>query len=220
MREFPCFGLKPFANRIPDDSHLIELKVGGEVGQPICLSDELGRLPRVEQTSDFHCVTTWSYCSLNWSGYRFIDFYEQIVIPQARPEHRASFVVFSGLDGYSASLPLDDLLRPRVILADRLEGKPLPLKHGAPLRLIALAHYGYKNAKHLCAIDFWRDNRKYRPIGYSFMDHPRARVDFEERGRGLPGWVFRYLYRPLVGPTTKAFKIALAKHNASNRGMK
>jgi hypothetical protein len=38
------------------------------------------------------------------------------------------------------------------------------------------------------------------------MSHPRARVADEERGQWLPGWLLRYLYRPLVRPTIARFE--------------
>jgi hypothetical protein len=44
------------------------------------------------------------------------------------------------------------------------------------------------------------------------MDHPRARVALEERGRGLPGWLLRYLYRPLIPGTVTWFARAMAEH--------
>ncbi len=93
-----------------------------------------------------------------------------------------------------------------VLLADTLGSSALPAKHGAPLRLVAPAHYGYKNAKHLKAIEFWRDKSRFRAPAFRFMDHPRARVAFEERGRGVPGWLLRFLYRPLVKPTMRLFE--------------
>lgn len=115
-------------------------------------------------------------------------------------------------DGYAPSLPLADLLADTVLLADSLNGEPLSIEHGAPLRLVAPAHYGYKNAKHVCGVEFWRDDRRYRPAAFRFMDHPRARVALEERGRGVPGWLLRYLYRPLVRPTIRQFRRALDQH--------
>jgi hypothetical protein len=47
------------------------------------------------------------------------------------------------------------------------------------------------------------------------MDHPRARVAFEERGRGLPGWVLR-LYRLIIPLTIVNFRMALRRHRARN----
>jgi DMSO/TMAO reductase YedYZ molybdopterin-dependent catalytic subunit len=118
-------------------------------------------------------------------------------------------VVLRGQDGYRAALPLEDLLADDVLLADALDGSPLAVEHGAPLRLVAPAHYGYKSVKHLSRIEFWRDDRRYRPAGFRFMDHPRARVLQEERGRRVPGWLRRYLYRPLVRPTMARFAAAM-----------
>lgn len=213
LDRFPRFGLSQFAGRFPNETRQVELKITGDVDESVIVSDELRHLPRVNQTSDFHCVTTWSRRSLLWSGVRFSDFYERIVIPRARPQGDALFVVCRCQDGYASSLPLADLLADSVLLADRLNDAPLPIEHGAPLRLVAPAHYGYKNPKHVCAIEFWRDDRRYRPpTPFRFMNHPRARVAFEERGRGVPGWVLRYLYRPLVRPGIWQFQHALERH--------
>jgi DMSO/TMAO reductase YedYZ molybdopterin-dependent catalytic subunit len=100
---------------------------------------------------------------------------------------------------------LEDLLAQDVLLADRLNGEPIPVDHGAPLRLIAPAHYGYKSIKHLARIEFRRPDEGYRVSGFRFMDHPRARVALEERGRLVPGWLLRHLYRPLIPGTVSRF---------------
>jgi DMSO/TMAO reductase YedYZ molybdopterin-dependent catalytic subunit len=212
LDEFPRFGLSQFANRFPTETSQISLKITGDVEESITVSDELRHLPRVNQMSDFHCVTTWSRRSLRWSGFRFSDFYERIVVPRARPRDDATFVILRCQDGYAASLPLTDLIADSVLFADHLDGEPLPIAHGAPLRLVAPAHYGYKSAKHVYGVEFWQDDRHYRSRAFRFMDHPRARVDLEERGRGFPGWFLRYLYRPLVRPDIWLFRRALDRH--------
>ena len=225
--DFPRFGLLPFATRFPSQTERIDLhvsfpdsgtapasaataNVGTDVGNP------LAQLPRVEQTSDFHCVTTWTRRGLRWGGVRFADFYQQIVVPLCQPDPAsgqaatdptaARFVVLRAQDGARTSLPLEDLLSPDVLLADHLDGQPLPMEHGAPLRLIAPAHYGYKSVKHLHRIEFWRSGEHYRPYGLRFMEHPRARVALEERGQWVPGWLLRHLYRPLIGMTVARFE--------------
>jgi len=210
--EFPRFGLTQFADRFPRQTEHVEIQIGGDVRNAVALSTEFGDLPRTTQTSDFHCVTTWTARSLHWGGFRFSDFFEQIVVPVAQPEPNAKFVLFRCQDGYSVSLPLDDLMADGVLLADQLDEQPLTIAHGAPLRLVAPAHYGYKNAKHLKGIEFWRDAREYRPAAFRFMDHPRARVDFEERGRWIPGRLLRLLYRPLVRRTIRLFEQKLNDH--------
>lgn len=212
IEHFPRFGLTPFATRFPTELDAIRVQLGGDVRLAFEISHELASLERVEQHSDFHCVTTWTRRAVHWSGFRFADFYHQIVVPLAGPAPDASFVVLRAQDGARTSLPLADLLATDVLLADRLDGLPLPIEHGAPLRLVAPAHYGYKSVKHLHRIEFWRDDANYRPFGLRFMVHPRARVAFEERGQWVPGWLLRYLYRPLIGPTVKRFRRAMHQY--------
>lgn len=202
IEDFPRFGLLQFQNRFPEKIDRVAFDVGGDVANPLSAEERFPELPRTSQVSDLHCVTTWSKCGLAWSGVRFRDFYERFVVPEVRPEAGARFVVFRGQDGNRASLPLDDLLADDVLLADSLDGAPLSIEHGAPLRLVAPGHYGYKNIKHLCAIEFWRDARHYRYPAPSFLDHPRARVDLEERAVGLPNWLVRPVYR-LIIPSTR-----------------
>jgi DMSO/TMAO reductase YedYZ molybdopterin-dependent catalytic subunit len=207
-KAFPRFGLMPFARRFPYETERIEVVVRGHVAHEVTLTTELGSLNPVDQDSDFHCVTTWTCRGLRWSGVRFAEFYAELVKPLAQPRDDISFVVLRGQDGYHSSLPLDDLLAPDVLLADRLNGAPLGIEHGAPLRLVAPAHYGYKCVKHIRAIEFWGREHPYRPVGFAFMAHPRARVGLEERGR-WPARLLRWLYRPLIAPTVRRFEQAL-----------
>ncbi|MCP5087681.1 MAG: molybdopterin-dependent oxidoreductase [Rhodobacteraceae bacterium] len=151
---------------------------------------------------------------MEWEGIRFKDFFANIVKPTARPRPEASFVVFRCQDGYRCSLSLNDLLADDVMLADRLNGEALSIANGAPLRLIAPAHYGYKSPKHLNRIDFMQSDKNYRPAALRFMEHPRARVDKEERGIGIPGWLLRFVYRRSVDSNRKLFKRALEQHLA------
>lgn len=210
LDEFPRFGLGKFAHRFPATPERIAFEIGGDVEQPLKIERQFADLPRTELRADFHCVTTWSVHDRQWSGVPFTAFYETIVRPQARPMVGAELVVFRGEDGYCSSLPLEDVLKEGVLLADRLDGAGLGIDHGAPLRLVAPAHYGYKNVKHITRIEFWRDRRAYRfPFPYpKLMDHPRARVAHEERGRWLPGWALRCLYRMLVPFSIRNFKRA------------
>jgi DMSO/TMAO reductase YedYZ molybdopterin-dependent catalytic subunit len=212
--DFPRFGAPPFDGRFPTQTERVEVQIGGDVRHSLALAGELQRVARTEQCADFHCVTTWTHRSLQWSGFRFADVYEQLVQPLADPAAGAEFVVLRAQDGYRASLPLADLLASDVLLADRLNGAPLSIAHGAPLRLVAPAHYGYKSVKHVRRIEFWRSSASYRPVGLRFMAHPRARVAAEERGQWFPGWLLRYLYRPLINPTAARFEEALQRHQA------
>jgi DMSO/TMAO reductase YedYZ molybdopterin-dependent catalytic subunit len=215
---FERFGLGLFANRFPDEVDVARIAVGGDVEVELLVAQQLEGLPRIEQVADFHCVTTWSVTDLKWSGYRFADFYAELVRPLARPVAGAEFVVLTGQDGYRTCMQLEDLLRSDVLLADRLNDAPLGVAHGAPLRIVAPAHYGYKNVKHLCAVDFWTDRRHYRfPFPYpAFMDHPRARVALEERGTVFPQAWLRFVYRAVVPWVRAKSRRALARYQRRN----
>ena len=197
---FVRFGLGRFRTRQLAPDAPLSVTIAGDVRSPVTLGERFHALPRVNQRSDFHCVTTWSLRDLGWEGVRFSTFYHEFVVPRAGPVPGAEFVVFRGADGYRCALPLEDLLADDVLLADRLEGAPLGIEHGAPMRLIAPAHYGYKSVKHLCAIEFRTSRRGYRfPFPYpGLMDHPRARVALEERARWVPNWLIRPIYRLFV----------------------
>ena len=212
---FPRFGLTPFATRFPDAADAAAIEICGDVAKALTVGNEIAGLPRVEQTSDFHCVTTWTSVGLRWGGHRFADFYHQVVVPMAGPLPGATFVVLRGRDGARTSLPLEDLLKEDVLLADHLDGAPLSIEHGGPLRIVAPSHYGYKSVKFISRIEFLRSAERYRPYGLRFMVHPRARVAQEERGQWVPGWLLRYLYRPLIRSTVAHFQRTLARHLGS-----
>lgn len=210
--DFPRFGLIQYARRFPRETGAARLRISGDVIETAELDTPLAGLPRVEQVSHFHCVTTWSRRGLRWSGVRFVDFYAQHILPRLADAAQVRTVVMRAQDGYRTTLPLVDLLAPEVLLADRLDGLPLSVEHGAPLRLVAPAHFGYKSPKYLSRLEFHRGDPKVRPAAFAFMDHPRARVAFEERGRWLPGRLLRFVYRPLIGPTAARFAKAMTAY--------
>jgi DMSO/TMAO reductase YedYZ molybdopterin-dependent catalytic subunit len=208
-QDFPRFGIDKFATRFPKDAATACLQIAGEVANPLVLDNPLAGLPRVEQVSDFHCVTTWSKRGLHWGGVRFSVFYEQVLLPRARPDPKATVFILGAQDGARTTLLLEDLLAVDVMLADTLDGQPLTVEHGAPLRLVAPMQYGYKSMKHLSRLSLHVDDTTFRPSAFRFMDHPRARVMLEERGRVFPGWFLRRLYRPLIAPTVRKFARAM-----------
>lgn len=94
---------------------------------------------------------------------------------------------------------------------DRFEDRPLSIEHGAPLRLIAPKHYGYKNLKHLTKMEFHTTMPAFKKGFAALLDHPRARVSEEERGRWVPGIILRYVYGAAVEGTVKDFRDAMNK---------
>jgi len=211
---FPRFGLPQYANRFPSEVDRIKFLISGDLDE-FELAEKIATLPRVNQISDFHCVTTWSKLNLNWSGYRFSDFYTKFILPKVQKE--ISFVVMKAQDGYKTSLPLKDLMQANVLLADRLNDKPLSIEHGAPVRIVAPDHYGYKNLKHIKSLEFYAKKRKVKQGYLSFMDHPRARVSREERASRGPGIFFRYLYKIGIQGTINDFEKATAEYRSRSK---
>ncbi|MEM0961147.1 MAG: molybdopterin-dependent oxidoreductase [Bacteroidota bacterium] len=209
--------MPPFARRFPTTLDRVDIRITGDVRQPMTLGPDLADVSRSQNVSDFHCVTTWSVRGLRWEGIRFCDLFDDILVPQAGAPPDADLIVFRGQDGYRAALPLADLRAPDVLLADRLDGQPLSVAHGAPIRLVAPAHYGYKSVKHLREIRVVADGSGYREIGPGFLTHPRGRVALEERSRSVRPRLLRWLYRPMIPWVAARFGRSLREWEAGRK---
>jgi DMSO/TMAO reductase YedYZ molybdopterin-dependent catalytic subunit len=126
------------------------LRVGGMVEQQTSLSyAELRSLPKVEQVSNFHCVTGWTVKNVHWGGVRLGE-----VLALASPKAEAHALEFvSAEHPYVDSLTLKQAALHDVMLAYEMDGQPLSRAHGAPLRLVIPEMYGYKNVKWLEGIN-------------------------------------------------------------------
>jgi DMSO/TMAO reductase YedYZ molybdopterin-dependent catalytic subunit len=211
---FPRVGLPRYVVRRVSVPAEPSLRIGGEVALPCELPlAELRSVPPRDQVSDLHCVITWSRLGLRWGGWALRDVYEQLIVPRARPSGNVRYLKFVGADGFYASLALDFALADGVLLADALDGEPLPLEHGAPLRLVAPAHYGYKSVKHLCAIELSSSYPSPFRGGGGLVAHRDALVEREQRGQLLPGFVYRRLYA-LIRPATLRASRGLTRKRA------
>lgn len=118
---------------VPDsvDPQGWRLRVSGAVSQPLQLTrDELIAFPDGEFTDDFTCVEGWRAQNLSWRGVRV-----EAVLAHASPTADAAYVLVQAMDGdYANSVPIG---RARdALLAFELDGEPLPVAHGGPVRLI------------------------------------------------------------------------------------
>jgi methionine sulfoxide reductase catalytic subunit len=145
------------------------LTVGGLVRQPLSLSlDDLRAMPAQVQTTKHNCVQGWSGVG-KWKGVNLTD-----ILDRCQPLPEARYVKFTsyGLDQFTYGgkprrpfYEVIDLLlatHPQTILAYKLNDEPLPLPHGAPLRLRVETQLGYKMVKYLRSIELVAD---YRDIG-------------------------------------------------------
>lgn len=135
-----------------------DLRVDGAVDQPLRLTyDEFRSLPTQKVMSAFHCVTGWTTFDNEWRGVPINDLAQRSKIRPA-----AGFATFRCADGYTTSHPLDVLYDSDVLLVHEWDGRPLPLDHGGPVRLIVPKRYAYKSAKWVRAVTFTEEEE----LGY------------------------------------------------------
>jgi len=157
--------------------HAWRLEVGGLVDNPLTLSwAEFSALPQAEDVSDFHCVTSWSRYENHWRGVRF-----RTIAELAVPRDTARFVLCTGYDvqpgtsiSYTTNLALERALEPDVLLVHAWEGRPLPVEHGGPVRMITPKLYAWKGTKWIRRIDFLEEDHKgfWEVRGYSNTAEP------------------------------------------------
>jgi DMSO/TMAO reductase YedYZ molybdopterin-dependent catalytic subunit len=146
------------------------LRIDGLVGKPVELTwDQFNALPQVEDVSDFHCVTTWSKFDCRWGGVAFTTLHELV-----QPAPEARFVYFTGYDGYSTNVTLEQCLDDDVLVATSFDGAPVSREHGGPARVIIPKLYAWKGAKFVNAITFLAEDKLgfWEVRGYSNTADP------------------------------------------------
>jgi DMSO/TMAO reductase YedYZ molybdopterin-dependent catalytic subunit len=152
------------------------LEVGGLVKQPLALPlTALQAMQQRKQITRHDCVEGWSAIG-QWQGPQLGQVLSMAgLLPSAR------FIVFHCADvleghPYYESIDLADAFHPQTILALAMNGQPLTVGHGAPIRLRVERQLGYKQAKYVMRIEakatlaglyggkggFWEDNRDYQ----------------------------------------------------------
>ncbi|MGD9916114.1 MAG: molybdopterin-binding protein [Rhizobiaceae bacterium] len=134
------------------------LTIDGLVEKPLSLSrEQLLAMPSRTQITRHDCVEGWS-CIAKWTGVPL-----GLVLDEAHVRPNARYVVFHCLDTiertlagdvkYYGSVDLVDAYHPQTILAYGLNGAPLPVENGAPLRVRVERQLGYKQPKYLYRIE-------------------------------------------------------------------
>ena len=164
-------------------------RIFGLVERTVTLSwDEFMALPKETHRCDIHCVTTWSRYDNTWEGVPF-----RAVLEIAKADARAQYVMVHAEQGFSANLPLEELLKPGVMFAHRHDGRPLAPEHGYPLRLLVPHLYFWKSAKWVRGIEFMERDRPgfWEERGYHMLGDPWV-VDGQnpdgQRFRDDPEW--------------------------------
>jgi DMSO/TMAO reductase YedYZ molybdopterin-dependent catalytic subunit len=133
------------------------LKVDGLVEQPTSLTlTQLRAMPSRTQITRHDCVEGWSAIG-QWTGVQLAQ-----VLALAKPKPQARYAVFHCADTYGSgnnktpyyeSIDMDDAYHAQTIIAYALNGKPVPVANGAPLRLRVERQLGYKHAKFLARVE-------------------------------------------------------------------
>jgi len=145
------------------------LEIGGLVQTPASLTlSELKQLPKQSQITKHCCIQGWSAVA-QWGGASLKD-----IIELSKPFDSAKYVALYAFDNKAQTEPESpdgffygtihiDLARdPQTILAYEMNGQPLPIPHGSPLRLRVETQLGFMMVKYIKRIEFIAD---YRDIG-------------------------------------------------------
>ncbi|MPT22655.1 sulfite oxidase-like oxidoreductase [Ancylobacter polymorphus] len=160
---------RPEEDRLPPGQHLVRdwpvldlgmqprialdrwrLDVTGEVETPVSWDWATFRAQKqTRETTDIHCVTTWSRYDNHWEGLATRDLLDVVM-----PRETARFVLLHSYDGYITNLALEDFAAEDALIVHSWEDKPLTIEHGGPARLVVPHLYFWKSAKWLKKIEF------------------------------------------------------------------
>lgn len=140
------------------EPHDWKLRITGMVENEVEVSfAELLTLPLEESTTTLTCVSNEVGGDLignaTWLGYPI-----RHLLARAKPSADADMVLSRSQDGWTASTPIEALTDERnAILAVGMNGQPLPLEHGYPVRMVVPGLYGYVSAtKWVVSLDVTR----------------------------------------------------------------
>jgi len=148
--------------RSPIDLDAWAMRVLGPDGEEIDRVglDAIKALPKVEMTTELKCIEGWSQV-VHWGGARFSDFAarypgmaERAYVGLATPDAE-----------YTVGMDMASMLHPQTLLCYEMQGAPLTIPHGAPLRLVTPLKYGVKHLKRIGFLrfmdarpqDFWAE---------------------------------------------------------------
>ncbi len=157
------------------------LSVGGLVQRPLSLSlADLRAVGESSQITKHNCIQGWTAVA-EWSGVQLSS-----IIELAGPAPEAKHVVFYAMDDkgltegegrygfFYGTIPLHLASNAQTILALDMNDAPLPVEHGAPVRLRLETQLGFKMVKWIAAIELvedvgdigmgmggWREDQQY-----------------------------------------------------------
>ena len=126
--------------------------------------DDIKKLPKRDVIFDFKCIEGWSQIT-HWAGVPLFTFLEHYHL---QFDETKSYLGLETIDKqYYVGIDMKSALLPQTILCYEMNGKPLPMNQGYPLRLIIPSKYGIKHLKQ---------------IGTMFFSDAKPRDYWAERG--------------------------------------
>jgi DMSO/TMAO reductase YedYZ molybdopterin-dependent catalytic subunit len=176
------------------DASAYRLQVTGLVERPITMTlDELKARPKVEPTTVFECsgnsrgLVHGMVGNATWAGAALMP-----LLAEVRPTADSREVYFWGADtgmeelrgqeyeqNFARSMSLDQIDETGPILAYEMNGEPLPVSHGFPVRLIVPGWYGIAQVKWLERIELGADRLMTRFMAKDYV----TLMGREENGR-------------------------------------
>jgi len=138
------------------------LTIKGKVDHPLTLDyRQILARPSVKRIITLNCIGNpvggRAIGNAEWQGIPLKD-----LLAEADPHFFSNTLIIRAEDGYYESIPLRKAKHPGAMLAYKMNGKPLTLNHGFPLRLLIPGLYGIKQMKWIVEIEV----ADHRPKGY------------------------------------------------------
>ena len=183
--------------QIEESAH--QLKLTGLVNKELNLTlADLKKYPKFEIDAGFECggnsprLFQGLIGNARWGGVRLVD-----LLAEAGLDRDGTEVVFYGADkgmektridldmeveqAFGRSMHADDATNPDIVLAYEMNGEPLPVFHGAPLRLVVPGWYGVANVKWLSQIHVQDSRYMGRFMGRDYVTLSKRNIGGEER---------------------------------------
>lgn len=132
------------------DSYI--LKIDGLVENKMGYTyDQILEMDPIEIVYTIYCVEGWDATFL-WQGVLIED-----ILSESKVSDNAKTVIFHAVDGYTTSLPLDEIIDKKIMMAYQANGLPIPSSLGYPFILVAYDKWGYKWARWINRIELSSD---------------------------------------------------------------
>ena len=174
---YHIFGMPEECRIYQKDPDSYSLKINGLVNQECNLSLQQIKndFTPVSAGMVLQCMTNVHWGRIQMKGARLRDVLEHAGIKQ-----EAVKIALHCADGFTSNLTKDEIFKnpDSFLLAYEMNGEPLPLDHGFPVRIASDERYGYKWPKWLVRIE---------PVDYDFKGHYEGKRRWSEKGkRGEP----------------------------------